>query len=176
MSEWYCLRIDTNCEFKVAAFLAERRFTWYLPLETRWHTPPYNRKREPRDFPLWAGHLFVLVDEDRQFAELLAVEGVQQFVRVVRADGVAWPLVFPAGVMLRLQADEYAGLFDETRQTKVRYQPKKGDRVQVTAGIWLKFFARVLSTPRGERVHVMIEGPFGRGEALDVRHVRPAAA
>jgi transcription antitermination factor NusG len=168
MSDWYALRVTPRQEASVAAVLAERGITFFLPMETIWHGSP----RVKHMAPLLAGYVFVLCDTG-DFANLHGVEGVLNFVRYLREDGMTWPAPFPAREILGLQIEERRGLYDRTRNTKPpRYRPKKGERVQITAGTYLGFFATVLSAPTKDRRKLLIDG-FGkaRHKTLDVGHL-----
>lgn len=168
MSQWFAIRTATRRERQVAAGLAERGFTFFLPMSTDWSGQPRVKHMEP----LLPGYVFVLC-EDKHFADLHGVEDVQGFVRYMRDDGLLWPVAFPAMEILRFQADERAGLFDKTRTVKPpKYRPKKGERVQITAGDYYGYFAKVLAAPNKDRRKLMIEGfDPPRHKTLDVAHL-----
>jgi transcription antitermination factor NusG len=169
MSDWYAIRTITRQERKVAAGLAERRYPIFLPMETTW------RGGERHMDPLIPSYVFVLCELE-DFADIHGIEGVCGFVRYVRDDGVAWPAPFPARAILGLQIDERAGAFDTTRQVKAKkYLPKKGDQVRIKAGPYFSFLAKVLSSPRGGRAKLLIEGfDRPRRKTLDVGHLEAA--
>lgn len=171
MSEWYALRTEPRRELTVAAGLAERRITFFLPMETEWRGQPRVRHMSP----LLPGYAFVLCDSDT-FADLHGIEGVLGFVRYLRDDGLLWPAAFPGRAILGLQMDERSGAFDRTRLVKPpRYQPKKGERVKIKAGPYLGFFAKVLSAPSAARRKLLIEGfEAPRHKTLDVAHLEAA--
>lgn len=171
MTNWYAIRTTTRRERQVGAALAERLYPVFLPMETSWHVEP-GRPKERRCEPLMPGYLFVLC-EPEDFAEIVGVEDVGGFVRYVRDDGQLWPIAFPPHVILGLQIDERAGIFDSTVNTV--YRPRKGETVKITAGPYFNYVARVLETPRGKRVQLMIMGfdpPRHRKEEL--RHLAAA--
>lgn len=174
MTQWYAVRTATRREQSAMNGLAERKFVTYLPMLTRWSTPARSGRREPVQCPLMPGYLFVLCDTD-DFATIRQTEAVHAFVTVMGPDGIDRPIPFAMTDVHGLQAEERAGVYDYTRTQRVRYQPKKGDRVRVVAGPYLLFFAKVIATPKGERVHVMLEGPQPRGQTLNVAHVERAA-
>jgi transcription antitermination factor NusG len=154
MSQWYAIRTNSRQERTVAAGLAERGFTFFLPMETDWRGSPKVKNMEP----LLPGYVFVYCG-DQEFADLHGLEGVNGVVRYMRDDGLLWPMPFPSAEILRFQIDERGGAFDRTRNVKPpRYNPKKGERVQITAGAYLGYFARVLSAPTSDRRRLMIEG------------------
>lgn len=166
--EWYAIRTAAVHEASVAAVLAEHGWTFFLPMETDWRGKPKVRHMSP----LLPGYVFVLCEAD-SFADLHGIEGVQGFVRYMREDGLLWPVAFPGLAILGLQMDERAGTFDRTRLVKPpRYQPKKGERVQIKSGTYLGFFATVLSAPSDERRKLLIEGfETPRHKTLDVAHL-----
>jgi transcriptional antiterminator RfaH len=168
MTDWYAVRTATRQERVVAAGLAERGFSIFLPMETDWRGSPRVRHMEP----LLPGYVFVLCDP-RNFADVHGIEGVTGFVRYMGNDGVLWPVPFPGMDVLRFQMDERDGAFDRTRNVKPpRYQPKKGERVQITAGTYLGFFAKVLSAPDKDRRKLLIEGfEKQRHKTLDIAHL-----
>jgi transcription antitermination factor NusG len=169
--EWYALCAAPQRERQAAAGLAERGFTFFLPMEMEWRGKP----RVQHMSPLLPGYVFALCGPE-DFADLHGIEGIQGFVRYLREDGAMWPLAFPASDILGLQMEERAGAFDRTRRVKApRYQPKKGERVKIKAGTYLGFFAKVLAAPSGERRKIMIEGfDPPRHKTLDVRHLEAA--
>lgn len=166
--DWYAVRTASQRELQVAAGLAERGFTFFLPMQTDWSGSPKVRHMDP----LLPGYVFVLCETD-DFADLHGIEGIAGFVRYVREDGSAWPAQFPARAILGLQMDERAGAFDRTRNVKPpRYRPRQGERVQITAGTYLGFFAKVLSSPSADRRKLLVEGlEPARHKTLDVAHL-----
>lgn len=169
--DWYVVCTPPQQENTAAAGLAERGFTFFLPMEIEWRGKPRARHM----VPLLPGYVFVVCGPD-DFADLHGIEGVSGFVRYVREDGALWPLAFPAREVLRLQMDERNGLFDRTRKTKPpRFEPKKGQRVRIKAGPYLGHFAKVLAAPASIRRKVMIEGfDPPRHKTLDVAHMEAA--
>lgn len=174
MSNWYAVRVVVQRAEKVAESLTEhkRRFSVFAPHERV--NRKIGRHMVQHDRPMFPGYLFVLCEPDADdFSAIRQVSGVIEFVRVMEA-GAFTPIAFPLSAILTIQAEERAGRYDRTRRKPNKYQPRKGDRVQITAGPWIKFIGKVLSTPRGERASVMIEGPFGRGETIDIGHLKAA--
>jgi transcription antitermination factor NusG len=171
-SQWYCVRTATRRERSAAEALTEQGFTTFLPIETRWG---YGGAagRKPVESPLIPGYLFVLTSP-RALRQVADTEGVHALIGYFDEEGVsrAWPI--PAAAIIEIQAGERSGAYDRTRLAKVAYRPKKGDAVKVTRGPWLSFVGKVLATPKRNRAHVMIEGPFGRGVVLDVAHLSAA--
>jgi transcription antitermination factor NusG len=171
MAQWYALRSNARQERAVAAGLSERRFPFFLPMQTDWAGSPRERNMEP----LFPGYVFVL-GEPEDFADLIGLEGVINFVRYMGNDGVLWPVEFPGSAILGLQIQERAGAFDFTRLVKPpRYRPKKGETVQIVAGPYYGFMAKVLTAPRDQRCKLLIEGlgkPRNRTE--DVAHLAAA--
>jgi transcription antitermination factor NusG len=170
MSIWYCIRTATRQEAKALARLDDKGYAVFLPCETVKRR--LGGADERVDRPLFPGYMFILC-EPHDHPEILKMEGVHQFVRVGTGDDLR-PFPWPTGFVIGLQAQERAGAFDRTRSEKVQYRPRKDDRVQITAGPYQAYFAKVLNTPRGDRVHLMIEGPFGGGKTLDIGHLAAA--
>jgi len=172
MSRWYALCTEPRQERSVAVGLAERGFTFFLPMEMEWRGKPKVRHMDP----LLPGYVFVVVTCDNDIADLHSLEHTQGFVRYMRDDGYLWPVAFPAAAILGLQMDERSGLFDRTRLIKApKYQPRKGERVQIKAGTYQGFFARVLSAPSDARRKLLIEGLTpDRRKTLDVAHLAAA--
>lgn len=169
--EWFAICTASQHEAEVAAELAGRGFTFFLPMETIWHGKPRVRHMTP----LLPGYVFCLCDEE-DFADLHGLEGVIGIVRYLREDGVQWPLAFPAKDILGLQMEERAGAFDRTRHVKPpRYEPKRNARVRIKAGAYQGFFAKVLSAPSSARRKLLIEGfDPPRHKTLDVAHLEAA--
>lgn len=168
---WYAIRTATRRETVVAAGLAERRMTFFLPMETVWQGQPHVRHMTP----LMPGYVFVLCAEE-DFANLHGIEGVQGFVRYMRDDGLLWPAAFPDAAILGLQIDERAGAFDRTRTVKPEpYRPMKGAIVEIQAGPYFGFLAKVLAAPQGGRAKLLIDGfEKPRRKTLDVAHLAAA--
>ena len=173
MSEWYALRTRGGQENVVAAGLAERHFRFFLPMQTDHRGHPPRRHMEP----LFPGYVWVLC-ELTELADLRGIEGVESLFRYIANDGHLWPAEFPARVILGLQIEERAGTYDFTRKVAPpKYRPRKGDRVQITAGDYYGFLATVLATPQGDRCKLLIqhetfEAPRNRTE--DVAHLTAA--
>lgn len=171
VSRWFAVRSNGGGEQAAFDGLTERKFTVFLPKSTHWRRS--RRSGDQRvERPLFPGYLFVLCTSN-DFAEVRGIEAVSQFVRYVK-DGEMTPMPFPLSAIIELQADECRGLFDYTRAIKPQYKPKKGDKVMVTAGPWQSYIGKLLDTPTKSRALVMIEGPHGRGVALDVAHLAAA--
>lgn len=176
MSQWYAVRTATCREAQAAKALAEAGVTVFMPSEARWGNRPGQIGRVRLERPLIRGYLFVLIDlSDEMEATVRSVEGVHAFLGYSDDEEITRPLPIPLGMIIELQADERAGRYDRTLHVKAKYRPKKGDRVRVMAGPWLSFFGKVITTPRGERAHLMIEGPHGRGVIIDAKHLSTAA-
>lgn len=173
--QWYVVRTATNRERAAAASLAEREFVTFLPMMTRWSTLRRQTQKQAVQHPLIPGYLFVLCTLE-ELAEVVAVDFVHTLVCGTHADGTDRPLAFPVDVVLGLQADEARGLYDYTREDRPAYRPKKGDKIRVVAGVYLTFVGKVLSTPKGDKVHVMLEVPGGdHGKTLPVDSVQLVA-
>jgi transcription antitermination factor NusG len=171
MSQWYALRTVTRRETTVAAELAGRGLTFFLPMETTLAGSPPVRHMAPA----LPGYVFVVCD-DGDFANLHGIEDVLGFVRYVREDGAAWPMPLPGDQILELQVRERQGELDSTRAAKApKYAPRKGERVQITAGTYLGFFAKVLAASGQDRRKLVIEGlEPPRHTTADVRHLSAA--
>ncbi len=170
VSSWYAVRSATRREASAHDGLVERGFTVFLPMITRWRRS--RRGDEKIERPLFPGYMFVLC-APCDFPDILALEGVHQFVRYMKDDEMT-PMQIPLVAIIGIQAAECRGEFDYTRVIKPEYRPKKGDRVMVTAGTWQSYIGKLLATPTKNRAHVMIEGPHGRGVHLDVAHLSAA--
>lgn len=171
VSQWYAVRTATRREQAAADGLEEQGFTVFLPMETKWRRTGIEKAKAQS--PLMPGYLFVLCSA-YQLRAVTAVDGVHQVVSGVRENGDPMPLPIPVAAIIELQASERAGVYDYTIGKRIKYEPRKGAKVKITAGPWQSFIAKVLSTPRGSRVHVMTEGPYGRGMTLDVAHLSAA--
>lgn len=172
VQHWYAIRTATRRERTAHDAVVEKGFTAFLPMETRWRQTPL--VREIVQYPLLPGYVFVLSSEDA-LAAVLGLDGVHGIVMCTTADAEPMPMPFPLKVIIGLQIEERAGVYDRTRKQKAPYRPKKGEAVKITAGTWMGLVAKVLNTPRGQRVHVMIEA-FGqrKGMTVDLKHVMAA--
>jgi transcription antitermination factor NusG len=173
MSNWYAIRTATRRESTAYDGLVERKFTPFLPMSTHWRRSA--RKGEVKvDRPLFPGYIFVLCRPE-DMPGILKIEACSQFVRYVVNDELT-PVIFPPGEIIKVQAAECRGEYDYTRKTAPKTKPtyRRGDKIRVVAGPWQTFVGKVLSTPTRDRIHVMIEGPHGRGVGLDVAQVAAA--
>lgn len=170
MTQWYAVNTTPRRELPAIASLAEKGFAVFMPCETV--TRRIGRHHEIVSRPLFPGYLFVLCDP-KQFREVLEIDAIQQFVRY-RCGADLSPVIIPLPAIIEMQADERRGAYDRTRAKPNAYRPRKGDKVRVMAGPWQNFVGKLLATPRGQRAQVMIEGPFGRGVALDIGYLRAA--
>lgn len=176
MSQWYAVRSATCRENAAAEALEEAGITVFLPLEASWGTRAGKPGKSRVERPLLRGYLFVLIDLVTEEDQVLAVHGVHSFLGYTDEVGDNRPLPVPLPLIIEIQSHERAGRYDKTLYFKPKYDPRKGDRVKITAGPWLNFFGKVLVTPRKQRAHVMVEGPFGRGVMVESKHLTPAAA
>jgi transcription antitermination factor NusG len=171
MSEWYALCAAPRRETVVAAGLAERGFTFFLPMQTD------HRAGKIHMEPLFPGFVFVLC-ELADLAEQRALDGVDGLFRYTRNDGMLWPVEFPGRVILGLQIEERSGTYDFTKDRKPPpYKPSKGDTVRITAGDYYGFLATVLRAKQGDRYELLIQheaftSPRKRTE--DVAHLAAA--
>lgn len=170
MSQWYAIRSATRREWSALAGLKEQKFTVFMPCETYWRQTKWTKGKDER--PIYPGYMFVLC-EPEDFHQILDIEAVHQFVRYMVGDAMI-PMPIPLDEVIQIQAEERAGKFDATRFTKVRYTPKKGERVKITGGTWSGFFATVLATPVKGRAKLLAEGRFGAKVTLDVAHLDAA--
>lgn len=174
-SQWYAIRTATCREKATAAALGEAGVTVYLPMYTYWGNRPGFTGHTRCESPLLRGYLFVLIepsDEER----VRGIEGVHSFLGYADEEGDNRPLAIPLAAILEMQIDERCGEYDGTRYVKPKYKPKRGDKVKITAGPWLNHIGKVLSTPKKDRAHLMIEGPYGRGTTVQISHLTPVAA
>lgn len=170
MSEWYAVRTAPRQERSAAAILAERDFTVFLPMATEWSGTPRAKNHEP----LMPGYLFVLCEQE-DFGDIHGLEGIQGFVRYLRYDGAFWPFPFPQSEILRVQIEERAGVYDYTRDKRIRYRPRKGEVVKIGSGPYFGYLAKVLATPRGQRCKLLIEAFGGkRHRTEDIAHLTAA--
>lgn len=181
MSQWYAVRSATRSECKAAAAimeaakLAEIGVAVFVPKEASWGWRGGQPGKVRVERPLITGYLFVLIDpEDVSF--LSGVDYVHDVLGYLDERGDPHPLAIPLKLIIELQADEAAGLYDRTLYFKPKYRPKKGDKVRATAGPWLGWFGKIIATPKGQRVHVKFEdGATQRGAIVQGAHLAPAA-
>lgn len=174
ISQWYAVRTATRREKHAAEALAENDVTVFLPLTARWGMRSYALTKTRVETPLMPGYLFVLIGPD-DLRRVLDVDGVHAFVGYIDETGGTRAFPIPQAAIIEIQADERAGRYDQTLYLKPKYNPRAGDKVKIIAGPWLNFIGKVIATPKGERAHVMIEGPHGRGATIPSKHLSPAA-
>jgi len=173
-SGWFAVRCNPQRQFIAANKLQQAGVSVFMPIDVRWGNRRGTLGRCKVVRPLICGYLFVLIDLGDQ-RQVLDVDEVHGFLGYACDDGVTRPLPMPFRMILDLQLGDLEGAFDETRCAKPIYRPKKGDRAKVTSGTWIGFFAKVVATPKGERVHVIMEGPHGRGVVLPVSQLKAAS-
>jgi transcription antitermination factor NusG len=172
MSSWYAVRCATRRERAALSGLTEVGVTAFLPMETRWGRSHGAMVRHEVQSPLLPGYLFVLIEE-AQMRPALDVEGVHAFVDYIDARGDCRPFPIPYGAIIEIQADERSGRYDRRLNFKPPpYRPQKGDAIRVKAGPYLTYIGVVLATPKGQRVHVQLEG--SGSPKLKLSHVEAA--
>lgn len=173
MSGWFAVRCNPQRQAIAARKLEQAGVTVFMPMHVKWGSRRGTLGRCRVVRPLVCGYLFVMIDlTDERL--VLDQEDVGGFLGYSDDRGVTRPLPLPVQDIFEMQVDAELGVFDETRFTKAVYRPKKGDRARVTSGAWQGFFAKVIATPKADRVHVMVEGPYGRGVVLPANHLRAA--
>lgn len=171
LSQWYCVRTMVQREAGAQKELQERGHATFCPMEI--YIKQTSRNRDEASRPLFPGYVFVLSRES-DFAEILKLDRVQQFVRYQRSDGASRPMPFPLAAILGMQAEEREGHYRRARKAKVSYRPRKGDKVRVNGGTWMLYTARVLAAPGAKRAKVMLDGPRGRKMEVDIALLSPA--
>lgn len=173
VSEWYALSTEPQRERVAGAGLAERYISFFLPMQRQW---AMERGRITDEFtysPLFQGYIFALL-QVRQMADVLAIEGICRFVRLMDNTGEQRPFPIPALEIIRLQAEERRGGFDLTvNKAPAKYRPKKGDQVLVISGPYLTLRGEVLGSPGASRVMVGLED--GRTPMLQVSQLMRAS-
>lgn len=169
---WYVVRSATRMEAQANQDLLDLGFTVFLPVEVRWTHPLRSLKRVRKERPLLPGYLFVLAREG-DLGLVAGAEHVSQIVSIPTEMGPR-PMAVPMKHVIKFQAEVREGVHDHTLVKRPPYRPTEGARVRIVAGTWMTFFARVLSTPSGEKAQVMIEGPHGRGASVMVKHLSAA--
>lgn len=172
VSQWYVVETFSQQERKAAYELSQRGYAVFLPMETDWGTTKHGKTDRSSCVysPRLPGYFFVLIDEtatndkgDTQFREVSNIEGVIGFVDCFDTLGQSRPFPIPPAAILEMQIDERAGRYDLRVSREVKpevYRPKRGERVQITAGPYLTYLGRVLSAPKKNRVHVQLDdGP-----------------
>ena len=173
VSGWFAVRCNPQRQFIAARKLELAGVTVFMPTHVKWGSRRGTLGRCRVVRPLVCGYLFVLIDLADQRL-VLDQEDVGGFLGYSDGQGVTRPLPLPVSIIFEMQVDVELGVFDETRFAKPVYRPKKGDRARVTSGAWQGFFAKVIATPKADRVHVMVEGPYGRGVTLPTNQLRAA--
>lgn len=124
---WFVICVGFRAEYRVCQALTEARFERYCPSERKMIT--HGRKREPRDYPLFPGYVFVGLEAvahgpngpEFPFDAIKAMEDVGGFVAFGgRPRPVAYDAQEPSGVKPRarslaeIRAMEESGAFDHT--------------------------------------------------------------
>lgn len=164
---WYIIRSASGRERAALESLQEVRLDAYLPCETRWRRT--SKIKEKAQHPLFAGYLFVQC-EPRDFAPILDLDGVHQFVRYMRADGAPVPMPIPAREVEKVRAQEAAGMYDVTRPSareRKRQEARakamrKGEAVRLIDGPFSGFIGRVIEMRASDRTALVDVEIFGR--------------
>lgn len=175
VSQWYVVETFSQKERKASYELSRRGYAVFLPMETDWGLTKQGKPDHSTCVysPRLPGYFFVLIDEtatndrgETQFREVSNIEGVIGFVDCFDPLGQSMPWPVPPAAILEMQIHERAGLYDLRVSRDVKpetYRPKRGERVQITAGPYLTYLGRVLSAPKKNRVHVQLDdGPSPR--------------
>jgi len=173
MTNWYAVRTATRQEAKAAASIREYGCNVYLPVETRWRIT--KRLKERTHVPLFAGYLFVECEPEETPA-ILDLEGVHQFIRYIRPDGVPVPMPLPAREIEAVQQEEASGRYDVTRPSKRQRELaerkakalKGGAEMRITDGPFAGFLARVIETRMSERAALVDVTLFGRTSRIEL--------
>lgn len=156
-ANWYAIRTATRQEHKVVEGLREMaqehklETDVYLPCETRWNR--LGRVKKPKQVPLLAGYLFVMIDPQ----SLWRVEQVFGVYAVLRTSGGAdrQAAIIPAEFLGDLRLAEYQGAFDLTK-AKTGSAIEKGSTVRLTGGPFSGFVGEIVELRGKDRVSVML--------------------
>lgn len=170
---WFIIRTATRQEQRAMASLIEEKFSCYLPTETRWSRTP--KVKEKASYPLLAGYLMVDC-EPTDWAYILKLDGVHQFIRYIRADGEPEPMPIPTAEVMKLKARQDAGEFDLTRPSareRKRLEARakamrKGASVKLMDGPLAGFIGKVVEMRMSDRAALVDVELFGRITPVEI--------
>lgn len=143
MSEWYCL--ESFNAVKSAADLREAGFLAYTPQERV--TRRRGRKYVDVQRALYLGYGFVLCEED-DLAAVRAAGAIHDYVRYTDAQHARKPVTIAPRLVEAIILAEMFNAFDHTDRSPQAYRPTKGDRVRISKGKFVGYFAKVIALSR----------------------------
>lgn len=165
---WYILRVY-GAAGAMETTLRHHGFEVYAPRETLAGRRLGRPVRVVR--PVFYGYLFVRIDREEQFDQVLAIEG--GVVGWVKHCGTERKRMLRPWYVERMRLMEEFGLFD--RRPNVARRLAKGDLVWMIGGAYCDHFAQVLQVKGGERRGELLlevadfEGREVTAKAADVR-------
>ena len=107
------------------------------------------RGRKVQDItrPIYPGYLFIHC-EPTQLGAALIVGQAYDFIRYTDATGVRCPLRLADNVLAPIVLAEAFNALDFTDKTPPAYRPAKGDRVKLTSGKFVGYFARIMAVSK----------------------------
>lgn len=143
MNNWFCL--SSYDPTTSATLLREAGYVAYCPQERV--TRRRGRKTQDVTRPVWPGYLFIRC-EATQLGAALILGKAFDFIRYTDAQGVRSPLRMASGVLVPIILAEAFGALDFTDKTPPAYRPSKGDRVKLTSGKFVGYFARIMAVSK----------------------------
>ena len=154
---WHAAYTDPLCERLADRRLREAGYATYLPMERY-----SDARHRVAQRPLFSRYLFVMID--RTLSQTAHRVNKTRGVRTILADLDGRPLPIRADIIAELMRVESIGAFDTTHMD-TRLKP--GDEVRVE-GPLADLAARIVQTPRRDRVRVLYSDILGRSVVVDV--------
>lgn len=150
---WYALQSADSR--RTANYLREANYAAYVPCE-RFKRVICRIKRDVHR-PLFQGYVFVRCSRDA--LSIVRTIGISHgYAMKTLSDGVKVPAEIPESFVVEMLVSEMFGEFDRTREPAA-YEPAKGDRVKITAGMWQERIGRILwVSAKGVKVDLDIGG------------------
>ena len=140
---WFCL--SSYDPTTSATLLREAGYVAYCPQERV--TRRRGRKTQDVTRPVWPGYLFVHCFSD-ELGGALKVGQAFDFIRYTDDHGDRVPLAMVRNALVPIILAEAFGALDFTDKTPPAYRPSKGDRVKLTSGKFVGYFARIMAVSK----------------------------
>jgi transcription antitermination factor NusG len=134
--------VHNRTEAETARDLRAKGFCAYYPQETMDRVIMGRKRRFRR--PAFPGYIFTECFAAEDIAEIRKLKSVYAFVVTRLPDGSKTPASVSPEALQAVFLAELFGELDYTRKPEA-WQPTRGERVKVKAGLWKGYIAKVLS-------------------------------
>jgi transcription antitermination factor NusG len=176
---WHVCTVASRKEASAVHDLEKLEIDAYCPMQARWQRIGNHRRRLTS--PMVPGYVFVQIETPQQMAQVEAVDGLIDFLRIWRQRGgefVNIPAeVEDSGWIWETRAREKAGDFDLTIDRSPQLAKEAGEAVKIVGGMFKGQLGKLISWGnKKSRVEVAIFGRTGPAEIPSQHLKHPEAA